>query len=94
MSTSTNSNKSAPKTTPTLLALLVKLFEAKKASAKDLDTNAVYMGRLEKEGLVKVVGKVETGKRGRPAHIYAVTDKGRGRAKRAADKRQATEQVA
>jgi predicted ArsR family transcriptional regulator len=44
------------------------------------------MGRLEAQDLVKVVGKVQTGRRGRPAHIYRLTDKGRGRAVRALSK--------
>lgn len=78
------STKNAPKTTPTMMAHLTRLADAKEpATAAAVDSNSIYMGRLEKEGLVKVVDSVQSGKRGRPAHIYRVTDKGRKRVQRA-----------
>lgn len=77
------SNVTKPRTTPTLLALAVALRKAGRATAAELQSNAIYMARLQDEGLVKVAGKVQSGRRGRPAHIYALTDKGRKRADRA-----------
>jgi predicted ArsR family transcriptional regulator len=76
-----------PQTPKSLLAILIRLSENGAGStAADLDTDAIRMGRLQKLDLVKVTGKVESGRRGRPAHRYSLTDKGRGRAKRAAQK--------
>lgn len=87
-------NITAPKTSPTLLNIMVDLLNAGQPStAKDLGTNSIYMGRLAAQELVKVKDQVNSGQRGRPAHIYALTAKGRARAKRAAEKR-AAEQVA
>ncbi len=73
-----------PATQPALLKVLVALRAAGRATAKQVNSNAIYLARLEKDGLVKVAGKVESGQRGRPAHIYAVTKKGGDRARRAA----------
>lgn len=60
---------------------LVRLMSARKASVAQIETNSMHMGRLEKAGLVKVVGKVKTGNKGRPAHVYSITDAGRQVAK-------------
>lgn len=75
-----------PRTSPTLLNLLVRLASTGTATAVELETNAIYMGRLQQEGLVKVADKVRSGGRGRPAHVYRCTDKGRKRAQRAQSK--------
>lgn len=73
-----------PATQPALLTLLVRLVESgAPATAADLNTTSIYMGRLAKDGLVKVADQVRSGQRGRPAHIYRATDKGRKRARRA-----------
>ena len=82
MSTTNPTRK--PHTPPALLSLLVDLRQTGPATAKALDTDAIRLGRLESLGLVEVVGKVATGKRGRPAHVYALTNAGRCRARRAA----------
>lgn len=45
---------------------------------------SVYIVKsLVADGLIKPVGKVETGKRGRPAHTFKLTSKGSKRVKRA-----------
>lgn len=83
-----------PQTPPALLAILVKMVQnGQPATAAALDTNSIYMGRLVDSDLVKVAGKVESGKRGRPAHVYRVTPKGAGRAKRAIAKQEVQETV-
>jgi predicted ArsR family transcriptional regulator len=77
----------APQTPPALLSILVDLLNAGQPStAADLSTNSIYMGRLIARDLIKVKDQVNSGRKGRPAHIYALTAKGRGRAKRAASK--------
>jgi predicted ArsR family transcriptional regulator len=77
-----------PQTPKSLLAILVAIKAAKAGrqgvTAAQVNTDAIRMGRLQNLGLVKVVGKVESGKRGRPAHRYGLTDTGRNRAARAA----------
>jgi predicted ArsR family transcriptional regulator len=76
-----------PQTPKSLLAILVAIKGAKAGrqgvTAAQVNTDAIRMGRLEALGLVKVVGKVSSGKRGRPAHRYGLTDTGRNRAARA-----------
>lgn len=55
------------------------------ATRKQLGGPAVAtLHRAESEGLVRVVSKVETGLRGRPAHVYKLTSKGTNRAKKLA----------
>lgn len=80
----------APATSPVLLAHLTRLSQVatrkNPATAVDADSNAIYMGRLISAGLVEAVGKVQTGKRGRPALKYAPTKLGRDRARRAVAK--------
>ena len=45
---------------------------------------SVYITKaLIADGLIRQTGKVETGKRGRPAHTYKLTSKGSKRVKRA-----------
>lgn len=70
-------------TSPALLNVLVAVKEQGRTTAKQINVNAVYLLRLQDQELVRVVGKVHTGGRGRPAHIFACTDKGRKRAQRA-----------
>lgn len=78
----------APKTTPVLLAHLTRLAKVatkrQPATAVQADSNAIYMARLEAQGLVTRVGTVQTGERGRPAVLFAPTKLGRDRARRAA----------
>lgn len=93
---SATKNIAKPKTSPVLLNLLVRVHQAGRVTTNDLKTETMpqvgpYMDRLVKDGLVKAVAVVKSGKRGRPANVYAVTDKGRGRAKRAAVKVETTE---
>lgn len=82
-----------PATPKSLLAIIVRMVEADgPVTAKQIDTNSIYMGRLEALELVKVKATVKhtdadgNAGRGRPSNIYALTAKGRGRAKRAAAK--------
>jgi predicted ArsR family transcriptional regulator len=81
----TNSTKSSkPATSPALLNVIVAVKQAgKPVTAAEVNTTSIVMGRLQKQGLVKVSAQVRSGQRGRPAHIYTLTDKGRGRAVRA-----------
>ena len=46
------------------------------ATAKEIGVRAVDMTLLEREELVKRVGLVKTGGRGRPANRWELTDKG------------------
>lgn len=48
-----------------------------KATAASLDLAPSLMTRMVSQGLVKVTGKVRKPQRGRPAHTYGLTDKGR-----------------
>jgi predicted ArsR family transcriptional regulator len=52
------------------------------ATAKEVGITPVQMHKLTSAGLVKPLGKRASDKRGRPAHEYALTDKGRKRASR------------
>jgi hypothetical protein len=58
-----------PRTSPVLLAHLTRLAKVasvrEPATAAAVDSNAIYMGRLVAQGLVREVGKIESGKRGR-----------------------------
>ena len=47
------------------------------ATAMSLEVAPSFMTRMQKAGLVKITGKVKSEKRGRPAHYYGLTDKGR-----------------
>lgn len=47
------------------------------ATALSLEVAPSFMTRMLKANLVKIAGKVESGKRGRPAHKFSLTDKGR-----------------
>lgn len=82
------SNVTQPRTPRSLLAILVAIREAKPGregvTAAQIGTDAIRLGRLQERGLVRVVGTVRSGKRGRPAHRYGLTDTGRNRARRAA----------
>jgi predicted ArsR family transcriptional regulator len=81
------SNVTKPQTPPSLLRILVAIREAKPGrqgvTAAEVKTDAIRLGRLQERGLVRVVGTVKSGKRGRPAHRYGLTDTGRNRAARA-----------
>lgn len=76
-----------PQTPASLLAILIAIREAKPGrngvTAAQVNTDAIRMGRLQDRGLVRVVGIVRSGKRGRPAHRFGLTDTGRNRAARA-----------
>ena len=55
------------------------------ATRKQLGEPAVAtLKRAETDGLIRIVSKVETGLRGRPAHVYKLTSKGTNRAKKLA----------
>jgi predicted ArsR family transcriptional regulator len=49
----------------------------------DIGVPAVKMRELEVEGLVRKVGVRRLPRKGRPAHMWRTTDKGRKRVKRA-----------
>lgn len=63
------------------LAKLLNLGRA--ATNTEIDTNSVEILRLEAIGLVRRVGTVQTGRRGRPAVQWRLTDKARKRVRRA-----------
>lgn len=49
-----------------------------KQTAKQCGVTPVIANYVARQGLIKSTGKtVKTGQRGRPAHIYVLTDKGR-----------------
>lgn len=84
MAQSSFSRNQRPMTQAALLTLLVRLSnQGGIATAVELDTTSIYMGRLLNEGLVAVADTVKSGKRGRPAYIYEVTKIGYDRAYRA-----------
>lgn len=87
--------KNAPKpVAKSLLPIIVRLSEqGAQQTAADLGTDSIRMGRLVAAGLVRRVptADVKSGRRGRPAHRYSLTDTGRRRV-RAAIKAQAAEQ--
>jgi predicted ArsR family transcriptional regulator len=66
-----------------ILPVLTALHKAGTATAQEIGISPVDANGLVKEGLWRVVGTVQTGRRGRPALVYKNTDKGRKRAKRA-----------
>lgn len=66
-----------------ILPYLVKLSKRGEATAKQIGSSPVEIARIRDEGLVKPVNQVSTGKRGRPALVYKLTDKGSKRVKRA-----------
>lgn len=71
-------------TRQTALTYLTRMFEANRpVTATDIDTNGVYMGRLEDQGLIRRKDVVRTGNKGRPAILWVLSDKGRKRVKRA-----------
>ena len=51
--------------------------EKGKATAASLEQSPSLMTRMVSQGLIKVTGKVRKPQRGRPAHTYGLTDKGR-----------------
>lgn len=53
---------------------------AKQATAADLGVSGAHMATLVEAGLVKVVGTVKSGRKGRPANIYSLTPQGNGKA--------------
>lgn len=61
---------------------LVELLEGP-ATATALGLNFPQRKALIEGGFIKVAGKATTGKRGRPQHVFKLTDKGRKRAKTA-----------
>ncbi len=67
-----------------ILPALVALKESGIATASEIGSSPVDIRTIEAERLVKRVGKRSTGKRGRPAFEYRLTDAGSKRVKRAA----------
>ena len=64
--------------------ILSEIKESKgKATAVSLEQQPSLMTRMVAQGLVKVTGKVMKPQRGRPAHTYGLTDKGRKMAAKA-----------
>lgn len=76
-----SATKNAPVTVaPSLAPIVTRLAEqGPQQSAADLNTDSIRMGRLVKAGLVRRVesADVKSGMRGRPAHRYSLTDRGR-----------------
>lgn len=64
------------------LPIIASLFD-NQTTAQELGVDSVTMALLKRDGLVRSVDAVQTGKPGRPAHVYACTDKARKRVKRA-----------
>lgn len=52
-------------------------------TAAQMGVSSVEAIRLREAGLIRQVSRVETGRRGRPAHTYRLTDKARKRVRRA-----------
>lgn len=52
-------------------------------TASEIGTNAVYLARCVRQGLLRYAGTRKTSPVGRPAVTVKLTDKGRKRAKRA-----------
>lgn len=71
----------APKRNPALVALL--LSESGDATSKEMGVSPAYALVLEAQMLIQRADVEQTGKPGRPAVIWGLTDKGRKRAKRA-----------
>lgn len=53
------------------------------ATAKDVELHPVEAMRLEAQGLLRRAGTKQTGRRGRPAIVWGLTDKAHKRVKRA-----------
>lgn len=76
--------------TTTINSAVVAVFEAlkengnKPVTAQEAGIDAVTAHRLVKAEVLKPVGRRQTGRRGRPAHEFRLTDKARKRAKRLA----------
>jgi predicted ArsR family transcriptional regulator len=66
-----------------ILPALSALYDADTATASEINISPVDALSIESEGLIKRVNTRQTGKRGRPAIEYRLTDKGRKRVKRA-----------
>lgn len=83
----TRTDVTKPATTPVLLRHLKSLSavatKRNPATAADANSNAIYLNRLVEQGLVARVSTVQTGRRGRPAVLFAPTKIGRDRARRA-----------
>lgn len=92
MSTPSSSSHIIPKKGKTMKRytvndVLTNLNKANNRSAtrKQLNMPAVAtLKRAQDDGLIRVVSKVETGDRGRPAHVFKLTSKGTNRAKKLA----------
>lgn len=65
-----------------ILPILVSLLSKGVATAAEVGCSPVEISRIQADGLVKQVDIRKSGKRGRPAHEYRLTDAGRKRAKR------------
>lgn len=66
-----------------ILPILVALYQAGIATAKEIGSDSVDIRGIEAEGLVKRASQRMTGRKGRPAVEYRLTDSGRKRAQRA-----------
>lgn len=66
-----------------ILSKLAKLRQKRQATSAEVGINSVEAIRLEREGLLRRVSTVQTGRQGRPAVIWGLTDKAHKRVKRA-----------
>lgn len=67
-----------------VLPILSRIYDADRpVTAKEVNATFYDVTSLASEGLVKPVASRQTGRRGRPAVEYKVTDAGRKRVKRA-----------
>jgi predicted ArsR family transcriptional regulator len=58
-------------------AVIMKLAAVKVATAKELEVSGNYLASLARGGYVQIAGKIESGRRGRPAYAYKLTNRGR-----------------
>jgi hypothetical protein len=82
VSTTRSTKRNRVYTAPRRNEVLVNLVNGP-ATAQEVQAGPSYLICLEDQGLVKRADTVKTGKPGRPAIKWALTDKGRKRAKRA-----------
>lgn len=71
---------------PVRNAILRALYDNGPSTSKQVKTSTAYLIHLEREGLVTRRAQVRTGQRGRPAILWAASDKARKRTKRQVEK--------
>ena len=74
--------------------VLNSLMDQPNQTRTELGLLPVYVSELQSEGLIKVTDKVETGKRGRPAHKFSLTSKAKKRVQRQRAKAEKAAQAA